>query len=129
MLYTRVYPLGDQWGLLINETVEYILDTKMEVMIMTRKLEFAESARRQITELDDLITKMNELRNIFIDSGYVASGSDPITDTDLDSLGMTKANLTAFDTFVENVNLFLSGGDPLEYNYAAAINAFRGMPT
>ena len=94
---------------------------------MGRKLDFAEAVRTKVTALDDLVSSMNELRDIFQHSGYNAGGSDPITDEDLEALGMTAANLAAFNTFVENVNLFLKDGEPLQYDYAAAIDAFRNM--
>lgn len=80
-----------------------------------------------MTELDNLITYMNELRDIFQDSGYAGDGSNPITDSDLEALGMTAGNMAAFNLFMENINLFYHNGTPAKADYAAAVNRFRSM--
>ncbi len=102
-------------------------NTQLEAVMKTRKLEFAQAVRAKVTEFDNLVAYLNELRDIFQDSGYASGGGDPITDEDLEALGMTTTDLANFDTFVENVSLFLNNGVPMQFNYAAAINRFRSM--
>ena len=124
----RIYPLGNKWGLLINEEHEYILDTIQEARIMARKLQYAVAVRGAVTAYDDLVTKLNELADIFAGSGYDAGGSNPITTEDLAGTDVTPGDLAAVAVFVENINLFLNGDVPAVYDYGAAINAFRGIP-
>lgn len=96
---------------------------------MSRKIEFALAARRAVSSLDNLVSSLNELDSIYKNSGYDSGGPNPITPADLGDCGVTPEDLASVSTFVENVNLFLNGGDPLEYDYAAKIDAFRTMPT
>lgn len=96
---------------------------------MSRKAQFAEAARRLITNFDDLTGLLNELDDIYRNSGYTPSGSDPITDSDLEGLGITVQDLANVSTFTENLSLFLNNGDPLQFNYAAKIDALRTMPS
>ena len=93
-----------------------------------RKVDFALTLRRKVTQLDELVTALNELENIFKNSGYDASSSDPITAADLEGHDMTPQDLASVSTFTANINLFLTGGDPLEFDYASKIDAFREMP-
>ena len=71
--------------------------------------------------------RIAELDEIYEDSGYDSGGSNPITDDDLISHDITAQDLTNVSTFATNLALFLSNGDPLVFDYASAINAFRGM--
>lgn len=96
---------------------------------MSRKLEYAIAAQNAITTLDDLISRLNELDDIFINSGYNAKGSNPITASDLGATSLKPQDLANISAFVKNIDLFLNAGDPLKFNYAGAINALRNMPS
>lgn len=93
-----------------------------------RKVDFALAVRHKITQLDDLVTALNELDDIYKSSGYDTSGSNPITLEDLEGHDIKPQDLANVSTFIMNINLFLTGGDPLEFDYASKINAFREMP-
>lgn len=94
---------------------------------MSRKVSFALSVRKQVTEFDDLIDSLNVLSDVFADSGYDSSGSDPIVDGDLNGLDMTAADLAQFSQLVTNLNLFMQNGTPAVFDYAASIKAFRSV--
>jgi hypothetical protein len=93
-----------------------------------RKVDFALTARHKITQFDQLVADLNELDDIYKASGYDTGGSDPITLEDLEGHDITPQDLANVSIFTANVNLFLTGGDPLEFDYASKINTFREMP-
>lgn len=95
---------------------------------MSRKRDFAEAARRLITSFDALAGCLKELDDIYHNSGYEPTGSDPITNTELDGLDMTTQDLSNVSVFVANLQSFLHGNDPLVFDYSAKIDAFRTMP-
>lgn len=93
-----------------------------------RKVNLALAMRQKISDFDDLVTKLNELVDIYEDSEYGMGEANEITTADVEGLDITPQNLNAVTVFVENINLFLNNGDPMVYDYAAAINKFRSMP-
>ena len=94
----------------------------------SRKVTISLAIRTAITAFDDLVIMLNELDNMFIKSEYASGGTDPITDGDIVGHDMTAADLAAAHTFVTQLNLFLSDGTPLQFDYAGAIDRFRNMP-
>ena len=94
----------------------------------SRKVTISLAIRSAITSLDNLVTKLNELDNVFIKSEYDLGGTDPIVDEDIEGHDMTAADLAAAHTFTTQLNLFLNDGTPLQFDYASAIDHFRDMP-
>lgn len=92
-----------------------------------RKVDFALAVRAGVTALAEAAERVAELDAMYVDSGYDALGSNPITDGDLTGHDVTALDLTNASIFAVNLALFLNGGDPLVFDYAGAINAFRGM--
>jgi len=129
MTITTYYStINDVWVLRVEGNPQrFTFDTQMEVMQMSRKLEFAQMVRTKVTDLDNLAAYMNELRDIYNASGYASGGSDPIADADLEALGMTAADLANFGALVENLNLFFNNGEPMQFDFAGAIDRFRSM--
>lgn len=95
---------------------------------MSRKVEFALATRRAVTNFDNVVGALNELDDIFKGSGYTAGGTNPITAADLAGEDITPQDLANISTFTMNINLFLTGGEPANFDYAAKIDAFRTMP-
>lgn len=95
---------------------------------MTRKLNFALTIRGKITQLDRLVADLNKLDEIYKDSGYRLEGINPIIEADLVGHDITPQDLANVSVFIENVNLFLNGGDPLVFDYSSKINMLRNMP-
>lgn len=94
----------------------------------SRKVTISLAIRSAITSLDNLVTKLNELDDIFINSGYDLGGTDPILNEDIEGHDMSAADLAAVHTFVTQLNLFLNDGEPIQFDFASAIDRFRDMP-
>lgn len=94
----------------------------------SRKVTISLAIRNAVTSLDNLVIELNELDDIFINSGYDSSGTNPIVDEDIEGHDMIAADLAAVHTFVEQINLFLHNGVPTQFDYASAIDRFRDMP-
>lgn len=92
-----------------------------------RKVDFALAARAAVTTLAEAAERIAELNEVFVASGYNTGGSDPIIDSDIEGHDITAANLADVATFAENLYKFLNDDTPLKFDYATAINAFRGM--
>jgi hypothetical protein len=92
-----------------------------------RKVDYALAQRDAITAFAEAAERIAELDAIYKNSGYDGGGSDPIDDDDLISFDITAQNLANASTFAVNLALFLNNGVPLVFDYASAINAFRGM--
>lgn len=92
-----------------------------------RKVDFALAVRAGVTALAEAAERIAELEAIYKSSGYDAGGLDPITDEDLVGHDVTAVDLANASILAANLALFLGGGDPLVFDYAGHINAFRGM--
>jgi len=93
----------------------------------SRKVDYALAVREAVTALAEAAERIAELDTIFTDSGYDPGGANPILGEDIDGHDITVADLTNASTFATNLSLFLNKGDPMIFDYASAINAFRGM--
>ena len=93
----------------------------------SRKVDYALAARSAVTAFAEATERIGELYEIFTDSGYDTTGANPITDEDIEGHDITAQDLANFATFAENVTLFLNDGEPMSFDYASKINAFRGM--
>ena len=95
----------------------------------SRKVDFALAVRKAVTALAEAAERIQELDDIYGDSGYDSGGSDPITDEDIAGHDITASDLANASTLAANLALFLNDGSPMQFDYASRINAFRGMGT
>lgn len=93
----------------------------------SRKVDFALATRDAVTAFAEAVERVGELHEIFTDSGYDSTGTDPIIDEQIAGHDITAQDLANFAAFAANVALFLNNGDPAQVDYASKINAFRGM--
>lgn len=121
MLNIRVYPLGSQWGLFVDESYEYVLDTLEEVATMTQKLEYAAAVQLQMTTLANIFNQANDLSGIWADRDYL----NQMTDEDLAALGITKAKLTAGITLFQQLLNFADNAVVAQADYRATVNTLR----
>jgi len=91
----------------------------------SRKVDMALAMRDGIGQFADVVQRIQELDDIFEDSGYTAGGTNPITDADISAHDLTAADLANFHTFRLQLNKFLNNQVPAQFDYWAAINAFR----
>ena len=91
----------------------------------SRKVQTALAMRDAIGQFADAVERINELDEVFVDSGYDAGGSDPIVDSDVAAHDITAQDLANFSTFRDQLDLFLNSGEPLQVDYWAKIRAFQ----
>lgn len=123
----RTYPLRDsQWGLLVDDEYEYVLNTLEEVAEMIQKLQFAKKTQEQATVLAEVLKQAGDLPGVWADREYL-SGADgnAITDDDLAALGITKDQLTAGITLLSDVMDFADSVAVAAADRRATINALR----
>ena len=93
----------------------------------SRKVNFALAARAAVTALAEAAERIAELDDIFQDSNYYSGASNEIVNADLEGHDITAQDLNNVSMFATNLAEFLNYGTPLQFDYLAAINAFRGM--
>lgn len=91
----------------------------------SRKVQTALAMRDAIGGFADSIQRVRELDEIFMDSGYDAGGTNPITDEDVTAHDLTAADLGNVHQFRMQLDKFLNAEAPTVYDYWAAINALR----
>ena len=90
-----------------------------------KKTDLIKSALRQITLQAQSGDSIDDSIEVFLDRGYNAGGSNPITDEDLVDFGITLAEFVEIKTFIDNYNLFLDNGSPAQADYRKTLNVLR----
>lgn len=124
----RVYKAADgRWLVISNDIKSGYFNTEGEAMNMSDKLTFATEVQEFSTAISLLVEKLPTFQKVWADREYL-SGTDgkAITDADLESLGITKAQLTAFITpFAEELQDFVGNEPVTQGDYAATLSALR----
>lgn len=94
---------------------------------MSDKLIFATEVQEFSTAISLLIEKLPTFKKVWDDREYLSGAGDKaITDGDLVSLGITKAQLAAFITpFAEELQDFVGNQPVIQGDYAATLSALR----
>ncbi len=95
---------------------------------MADKIKFTEQAQGWCTSLATLFKEAPDFEGVYFDEGFNDIGSNPIIDEDVESLGVTAANVEAFITVAQQLRKFDIGdvGDPVATaNYGASVNRMR----
>jgi hypothetical protein len=124
---TQVYQAGDGRWLVFNNGIKTYFTLESEARNMSEKLTFATEVQEFCTQISLLAEKLPTFQKVWADREYL-SGADgkAITDQDLVSLGITKAQLTAFITpFAEEFEDFLGNQPVTQGDYAATLSALR----
>ncbi len=122
----QVYQAGDGRWIVLNNEIKRYFTTRMEAETMSEKITYAESAQDFSTTISQLIEQLPMFQSVYADRGYGLGGVDEITDIDLESLGITAAELAAFITPFTNQlfnfanNLAVTTGD-----YSVTLNRLR----
>lgn len=123
---SRVYQATDGQWIVYNNGIKRYFATRMEAEIMSEKITYVESVQDFSTAISQLIEQLSAFQSVYADRGYGLGGADEITDTDLESLGITAAELAAFITpFAPQLvnfanNLAVTTGD-----YSVTLNKLR----
>jgi hypothetical protein len=123
-----IYQSSDgQWIVFVGG-VKTFFATQEEAISMADKVKYSKQAQDWCTRLAALFREAPDLEGVYFDEGFDVAGIDPITDGDIEDLGITAANVGAFITVAQQLQKFDigDGGDPVTTaNYGASVNAMR----
>ncbi len=125
---SRVYQAADgRWLVIHNDIKSGYFTLESEAQNMSDKLTFASEVQEFSTALSLLVEKLPTFQKVWADREYLSGAGDKaITDTDLESLGITKAQLAAFITpFSEELQDFVGNQPVTQADYAATLSALR----
>lgn len=74
---------------------------------MSDKVQYTRRARDMASIFSSLTDDIIALRNVYWDRGYNSGGTDPLIDADVESLGVTTADVTGMITFADALEAFL----------------------
>lgn len=117
----------DRWIVFNNGVKSDYFNTESEAQNMSEKITFAEEVQKFNTEFSLLIEKLPTFQKVWSDREYLSGAGDlAITDADLESLGITKAQLTAFiSPFAVQLQNFTGNNAVTQDDYAAVLSALR----
>ncbi|MFZ1768583.1 MAG: hypothetical protein WAU00_05255 [Caldilinea sp.] len=74
---------------------------------MAQKEKYARRAQDMASIFSSLADDIMSLRNVYWDRGYNSGGGDPLTDADVEALGVVSADVTDMVTFADALETFL----------------------
>jgi len=74
---------------------------------MANKLHYARQAQQMASSFSAQADSIIALRNVYWDRGYNDNGAAELTDADVESLGITAANVTGMITFADALDTFM----------------------
>ncbi len=122
-----VYQSADGQWIVFNNDIKTFFATQPEAITMSEKIKFAEEVQEFSTAFALLVEKLPTFQKVWSDREYLSGTGDlAIIDADIESLGITKAQLTAFiSPFVEQLQNFNGNLSVTTNDYAAVISALR----
>ncbi|KKL14752.1 hypothetical protein LCGC14_2512510 [marine sediment metagenome] len=122
-----VYESSDGQWIIYNNGIKTYFATQAEAMNMSEKLTFATEVQEFSTAISLLVEKLPTFQKVWADREYLSgAGEKAITDADLESLGITKVQLTAFITpFASELQDFMGNQPVTQADYAATLSALR----
>jgi len=114
-----------KWLVFNNDIKSGYFNTEPEAIEMASKLTFAEQAQTNATAMSDLSDKLADLYSVYFDRGYNSGGSNPITNDDLASLGITAVQLGDMMTLAEQFANFLNNIAVTQADYDTTLNVMR----
>lgn len=122
----NVYQAADgQWIVYNNGIKSPYFNTEAEALIMADKIEFAKKVQAVNTTIAQLFLDTKDLDSVYFSEGFDGAGSDPITDADLVSLGITAAELALGDTLFQQIQNMRNNSAVTSGDYQATVNALR----
>lgn len=122
----QVYQAADGQWIVYNNGIKRYFATQMEAEIMDRKLKFATEVQDFSREFSLMVERAPAFKDIWDDREYLAGADNKaIIDADVESLGITAAQLASFISFTPQLlnlmgNLAVTTGD-----YSATLNKLR----
>lgn len=75
---------------------------------MSNKTRYASRAQDMASIFSNLADDIIALQNTYWDRGYNTGGADPLTDADVEALGITAADVTGMITFAGALETFMA---------------------
>ncbi len=93
---------------------------------MSEKIKYAKSVQDFSIAISLLIEQLPKFQSVYADRGYGSGGTDEITDVDIESLGITSAELAAFVTpFALQLANFVTNQPVAQGDYSVTLNKLR----
>jgi hypothetical protein len=126
MTEPKVYQATDGRWIVFNNGIksDYFINEE-DAVNMATKITFGTQAQLDATTLAQVADKLANLESVYFDRGYNGGGSDPIADVDVESLGITAADLAALITLIQQFNNFLGNVAVTSGDYDATLNTIR----
>lgn len=75
---------------------------------MSNKVKYVQQAQEMAGVMSRLFSNVEQWKAVYWDRGYNSGGADELTDTDVESLGLTAADVTGLVTFADALDTFLA---------------------
>ena len=123
----RVYKSADTQWIVVNNGIKTFFATQPEAVTMSEKIDFAKEVQEFSTTFALLAEKLPSFQKVWADREYLSGAGDlAIIDEDIESLGITKAQLTAFiSPFAVQLENFVGDQPVTKADYAATLSALR----
>ncbi len=93
---------------------------------MSDKITFAEEVQAFSTQFSALVEKVAVFQSVYADRFYGSGGADEILDTNIESLGITAAELASFITpFAGQLFNFMNNLTVTEGDFSVTLNRLR----
>lgn len=122
----RVYQSEDGQWIVYNNGIKTYFATQSEALIMSEKIKFAEEVQAFVNAFTSLEEDAPSFQGVWGDREYlIGTDGKAITDPDIESLGITKDELTAFIAFVPQLYNFMHNLPIVVGDYSATMNKLR----
>jgi hypothetical protein len=126
MTEAQVYQASDdRWLVFSNGIKSDYFTLEEDAVDMATKLTWAGQAQTGATDLAQVADKLADLETVYFDRGYDSGGSNPITNDDVSSLGITATDLANLITLIQQLNNFLGNSAVTTGDYDATLNTVR----
>ncbi len=124
---TQVYQASDgKWIVLNNDQKTYFLSNQeQEARIMADKIKFTNQVCTWSTNLAVLFKNARDLQGVYFDEGFDGAGSDPITDVDVTSLGVTATDVSSVVTLLQQLQNLENNIAVITGDYGSIVNRMR----
>lgn len=112
------------WVYFDGETKHHF-PTQEEAVTMSQKESFVQKLQGAATQLAQTADVFVDLETVYFDRGYNTGGANAIGDVDIESTGLTAAQVASLITLGQQLTNFLNNQTVTEADYDATLNAAR----
>lgn len=115
---------NDEW-IYFDGTTKHRFATEQEAVNMSQKESYVQRLQGAATSLAQTADLLADLVTVYFDRGYNSGGANAIGDDDIESTGMTAAQVGSVITLAEQLSNFLNNTAVAIGDYDATLNAAR----